>query len=54
MVGDSKLINIPHQALDSHYVEDTQSVDDTCYEDIDFQINSSPNDTDSFPLLKSN
>ena len=54
MVGDSKLINIPHQALDSYYVEDTQSVDDTCCEDIDFQINSSPNDTDSFPLLKSN
>ena len=28
MVGDSELINIPHQALDSYYVVDTQSVGD--------------------------
>ena len=27
MVGDSELIKIPHQALDSYYVVDTQSVD---------------------------
>ena len=28
MVGDSELINIPHQALDSYYVVDTQSVEE--------------------------
>ena len=54
MVGDSELINIPHQALDSYYVVDTQSVEDTCCEDIDFRINPTPNDTDSFPLIKFN
>ena len=51
MVSDGKLINAPHKGLDSYYVVDTQSVEVTCCEDINFQKNPTPNDTDSFPSL---
>ena len=51
MVSDGELINAPHKGLDSYYVVDTQSVEVTCCEDINFQKNPTPNDTDSFPSL---
>ena len=51
MVSDGKLINAPHKGLDSYYVVDTQSIEVTCCEDINFQKNPTPNDTDSFPSL---
>ena len=51
MVSDGKLINIPHKSLDSYYVVDTESVEDTCCEDIHFQKDSTPNVTDSFPSV---
>ena len=51
MVSDGKLINAPHKGLDSYYVVDTQSVEVTCCEDINFQKNPTPNNTDSFPSL---
>ena len=51
MVSDGKLINAPHKGLDSYYVVETQSVGDTCCEDIDFQKNPTPNVTDSLPSL---
>ena len=51
MVSDGKLIIAPHKGLDSYYVVDTQSVEVTCCEDINFQKNPTPNDTDSFPSL---
>ena len=51
MIGDGKLINIPHKGLDSYYVVDTQSVVDTCCEKIDFQKNPTPIVTDSLPSL---
>ena len=51
MVSDGKLINTPRKGLDSYYVEDTQLVEDTCCEDIDFQKNSAPIVTDSLPSL---
>ena len=35
-ISDGKLINIPHKGLDSCYVVDTQSVEDTCCKDIEF------------------
>ena len=49
MVSDGKLINTPHKALDSYDVVGTQSVEDTCCEDFDFQRNPTPNITDSLP-----
>ena len=52
MVSDGKLINAPHKGQDSYYVADTQSLEDTCCEDIDFQKNPTPNATDSLPSLK--
>ena len=51
MVINGKLINAPHKGLDSYYVVDTQSVEITCCEDIKFQKNPTPNDSDSFPSL---
>ena len=51
MISDGKLINTPHKGLDSYYVVDTQSVEDTCCEDIDFQKNATPIVTDSLPSL---
>ena len=51
MVSDGKLIIAPHKGLDSYYVVDTQSVEVTCCEDINFQKSPTPNDTDSFPSL---
>ena len=51
MVSDGKLINVPHKGLDSYYVVDAQSVEVTCCEDISFQKNPTPNNTDSFPSL---
>ena len=44
MVSYGKLINTPHSVY-------TQSVEDTCCKDIDFQKNPAPNVTDSFPSL---
>ena len=51
MVSNEKVINTPHKGLDSYYSLDTHSVEDTCCEDIDFQKNPTPNDTDSLPSL---
>ena len=51
MVDDGKLVNTSHKGLDSCYVVDTQSVEDTCCEDIDFQKNPTPIVTDSLPSL---
>ena len=51
MVSNGKVINTPHKGLDSYYALDTHSVEDTCCEDIDFQKNPTPNDTDSLPSL---
>ena len=50
-VSDCKLINAPHKGLDYFYIVDTQSVEVTYCEDIIFQKNPTPNDTDSFPSL---
>ena len=44
MVSYDKLINTPRSVY-------TQSVEDTCCKDIDFQRNPTPNVTDSFPSL---
>ena len=52
MISDDKLINTQYKGLNSYYVVDTQSVEDTCCEDIDFQKNPTPVVTDS--LLFSN
>ena len=49
MVSNGKLTNAPHKGLDSYYVVATQSVEVTCCEDISFQKNPNPDDTDSFP-----
>ena len=51
MVSDGKLLNAPHKGLDSYYVIDTQLVEVTCCENINFQKNPTPNDIDSFPSL---
>ena len=53
MVSNGKLINAPHKGLDSvvDYVVDTQSVEDTCCEDVNFQKNPTPIVTDSLPSL---
>ena len=51
MISISKLINTPHKGLHSYYIVDTQSVKDTCCEDIDFQRNSTPIGTDSLLSL---
>ena len=50
MVSDGKLINTPHKVL-KLIVVDTQSLEDTCCEDIDFQKNPNLNVTDSLPSL---
>ena len=51
MISGGKLINTPRKGLDTYYVVDSQSVGDTCCEDIDFQKNPTPIVTDSLPLL---
>ena len=51
MVGDSKLINTPQKGLDSYYIVEIQSVEDTHCQDINFQKNSTPNATDFLPSL---
>ena len=51
MISDGKLINTPRKGLDTYYVVDSQSVGDTCCEDIDFQKNPTPIVTDSLPSL---
>ena len=49
--SDSRLINTSHKGLDSYHVVDTQSVEDTCCKDIEFQTDPPPNVTDALPLL---
>ena len=51
MGNNGKLINKLHKGLDSFYVLETQSVEDICCEDIDFQNNPTRNVTDSLPSL---
>ena len=51
IVNKGKLTNTPHKGLDSYCAVDTQLVDDTCCEDIDFQKNPTPIVTDSLPSL---
>ena len=52
MISDDKLINTQYKGLNSYYVVDTQSVEDTCCEDIDFQKNPTPVVTDSLLFSK--
>ena len=51
MISDGMLINTPYKDLDSYYVVDTQSVEGTCCEDVDFQKNPTPIVADSLLSL---
>ena len=51
MVRDSKLINKPYAGLDSYFVVITESVDVACYENFDFQKNTTLNHTNPLPSL---
>ena len=52
IVNNGELINISHKGLGSYYIIDTQSVEFTCYKDIDLQKNPTPSGTDSLPSRK--